>query len=63
MQGRTHFNPKAHNLAFAHGNQRGNDADCAFSGAFMDEAIERFIVGGATVGIAGAVLLYRSNED
>ena len=61
MQGRTDFNSEADNLVFAHGDKRGNDLDVSFFRAFAGEAIEGVVVGGAAVGVSGAVLLDRKS--
>jgi hypothetical protein len=63
MQGRTKFNSEADDLALAHGDERGDDADRAFFYSLADQPVERFVVGGTAVGVAGAVLFDRADED
>src|ERR1700745_34512 len=63
MEGRAEFKAAADYLVLAHGDKRRLDADGAVTCAGADELLKGFVVGGAAVGIAGAVLLDRADVD
>ena len=63
MQWCTEFNTELHDLTLAQPDEWRGNADVAGLGPLLDERVEGVIVGRTAVGIAGAVLLYRAEED
>jgi hypothetical protein len=63
MEGCREFKAAADYLVLAHGDKRRFDADGAVARAGADELLKGLIVGGAAVGITGAVLLDGANID
>src|ERR1700726_3522627 len=57
------FKAQPHNFGLAHVDERSGDLNGSFFRAGMDYAVEGFIVGGTTVGIAGAILLDCADKD
>ena len=63
MEGRGQFKAAADYLVLAHRDKRSFDADGAVARAGANELLKGLVVGGTAVGIAGAVLLDRTDVD
>src|SRR5487761_1556594 len=57
------FKAEPHNFVFSQPNQGCNHFDIAIPGACLDQPVKSLVIGWSTVGIAGTVLLDRSNID
>ena len=63
MEGRAQFKATADYLVLTHGDKWRFDANGAVARAGTDKLLEGLVVGRAAIGIAGAVLLDRSDVD
>jgi len=63
MERRRQFKAELNDLAFSHMDEGCEYLDGAVAGAGSDELLEGLVVGGAAVGIAGAILLDGPDDD